>query len=216
VTEADIRLSIVIATTGRPTLLDALASIAPQAREGDEVITILDAPMHGGWGHAAHNRGARAATGTHLIFIGDDDDFLPDGLARVRAALATAPDTVHIFPVYISADRIMGGDYNFTPPRPPADPMNFAGTIAPQGGIVVPRSIKPFPLWLPKNKADRQFAADAATTLRCKPIWHTEPIGRWAIHKHPGWTPRTAMPVYSAFDQMHTFYANDPVSGVSK
>ncbi len=195
-TPADIRLSIVIATTSRPSLLTCLASIAPQAREGDETLVVLDAPLHGGWGYVAHNRGLDAARGTHVIFLGDDDDFLPGAFDLVRAAAATAPGCVHLF-------RVLTAPGQAIPRRIPENPLDFSSELIPQGGIVTPLwTDRPRPRWKSVNSADRDFAAQAAQNSRLAPVWHPEPIGRWRTHQWPGWVPLTAQPTYTVHDQV--------------
>jgi hypothetical protein len=192
----DIRLSIIVATTGRPTLLDCLASISTQAREGDETLVMLDAPRHGGWGYVAHNRGLDAARGTHLIFLGEDDDFVPGGLDIIREKVAEAPGLVHLFSVESFPGRKM-------PRKFPMDvrSMDFSGELVPQGGIVIPRwTDRPLPRWKPCNSADRDFAAQAVQNSREAPIWHPEVVGRWRIDEWPGWTPRTKQEKFAVTD----------------
>ena len=195
----DVRLSIIIATIGRPTLLTALRSLEPQITDADEVLVIPDFPRHGGWGYVAHNKGARLASGTHLIWIGDDDDFLPGALDVVREALREAPDSVHLFSVYQKPGVP-------TPRGTPAEARDFASILCIQGGLVVPRSVNPMPEWRPDNGADKLFAAQAVANSKRDPVWHPPTcIGRWRTHTWPGWRPITEQERPTAFDQMHTF-----------
>jgi len=191
-----IRLSIVIATIGRPSLLTALVSLAPQLHDEDECLVMFDAPMHGGWGYIAHNRGMDAATGTHLIFIGDDDDFLPGALDLVRECVALNPDRVHIFRIQTRPGMAI----------PHVIPTNedYHHDLIPQGGIVAPRNLpagNSLPRWLPINSADRQFAQDAAAATGNRAIWHPEAIGRWKTPNWPGWAPITEQPTYTPHQQ---------------
>jgi len=197
------RLSIIIATVGRPTLLNALASLEPQITDADEVLVIPDFPRHGGWGYVAHNKGARLATGSHLIWIGDDDDFLPGGLDIVREGVSRAPNSVHLF-------SIMQKPGVPTPRGTPADAANFASILTIQGGIVVPRHIN-MPLWRPENGADKLFAAQAVANSGFPAVWHPPTaIGRWRIDRWPGWKPMTDHPTFTEYDQMHTHFRTVP------
>jgi len=193
-TPDDIRLSIIIATMGRPSLLTALGSVYREAREGDECLAVLDTPAHGGWGYVAHNRGLDAATGTHLIFIGDDDDFLEGAFGVVRAAVAAAPDRVHLFRVARSPGHFM--------PTAELSGREFTRDLIPQGGIVVPRiGGWPLPRWEARHDADRKYAAQACENSRMEPVWHREVIGRWRVANWPGWEPVTLQPEYTKTQQ---------------
>lgn len=78
-------LSILVASSGRPTLQATVASIIPQLTAGDELLVDVndDAP----WGHAARNRMMPRAKGDWLLFIDDDDIYLPGALDTVRDAV---------------------------------------------------------------------------------------------------------------------------------
>lgn len=87
--------SIIVPTSGRPTLQRTLASLAPQIEHGDELIVTRrdDAP----WGHAARDEAMKRAAGSHLWFMDDDDAAAEGALAAIREAVAQKPDAVHIF-----------------------------------------------------------------------------------------------------------------------
>jgi glycosyltransferase involved in cell wall biosynthesis len=115
-------LSIVLATIGRKSLPDALASCRglgprdelivaidnPQARIGE---AMLDVPFHldslvigtvpGGphrdWGGAARNWGMSHSRGDWLLFLDDDDAYVPGAITAIRRALTDAPLVPHIF-----------------------------------------------------------------------------------------------------------------------
>lgn len=89
------RLSVIVPTTGRATLARTLDSIRAQLEPGDEVITIAD--RTGDWGATPRTEGMRKATGDYLMFMDDDDLYLPGAFAAVRAALAAAPGRPHLF-----------------------------------------------------------------------------------------------------------------------
>lgn len=107
-----VRFSIIVATTGRPTLVRALQSLADQPlADGDEVLVVgagADAARRfgyrhvpcasgGDWGGTERRKGIALATGTHLAFLDDDDVYLPGAFARMRAAVIAAPSRPVMF-----------------------------------------------------------------------------------------------------------------------
>lgn len=87
--------SIIVATSGRPTLTRTLASLAPQLEHGDELLVIRnnEAP----WGHATRDEAITRANGSHLWFMDDDDIATDDALSVIRSEVAAEPDSVHVF-----------------------------------------------------------------------------------------------------------------------
>lgn len=109
--------SVIVATTGRPTLPRALQSLADQPlvpgdpvllTAGDEVIVVgagaairgvaarfgyrfLEAGPFGDWGQQERQTAMRHARGTHLAFLDDDDVFCPGAFAAMRAAVGAHP-----------------------------------------------------------------------------------------------------------------------------
>jgi glycosyltransferase involved in cell wall biosynthesis len=79
---SQVTFSVIVPTTGRPTLGYALESIASQLEPGDELFVIRD--DRGDWGDTARDDAIERATGTHLVFMDDDDEFLPGALATMR------------------------------------------------------------------------------------------------------------------------------------
>jgi glycosyltransferase involved in cell wall biosynthesis len=77
-----VTFSVIVPTAGRPTLGYTLESIVSQIEPGDEVFVIRD--DSGDWGHSARDDAIARATGTHLVFMDDDDEFLPGALATMR------------------------------------------------------------------------------------------------------------------------------------
>lgn len=107
-------VSVIVRSVDRPSLSDALASVALQDHPRVEVL-VVDALGHGhrtvparaglhpvrlvGEGRPlsrpqAANAGLDAAGGRFVIFLDDDDVFLPGHLARLVAALQARPDAV--------------------------------------------------------------------------------------------------------------------------
>jgi len=89
------RLSIIIPTTGRDSIARTLASITPQLRHGDEVVIERDAS--GDWGATPRTRGQERASGTHLLWMDDDDAYVPGALDTIRAAIRETPTRPQIF-----------------------------------------------------------------------------------------------------------------------
>lgn len=107
-------ISVIVRSMGRPSLAAALASIAAQQQSPVEVLLVNAlGPGHGpppaaAGAHplrwidlgralprsAAANAGLDAASGPWVIFLDDDDVFLPGHLSRLAAALSVHRDAV--------------------------------------------------------------------------------------------------------------------------
>lgn len=107
-------ISVIVRSMDRPSLAAALQSIATQDLSPIEVVLVnARGPAHGpapttagahplrrvDAGHplprsAAANAGLDAAQGRWVIFLDDDDIYLPGHLTRLAAALAARPDAV--------------------------------------------------------------------------------------------------------------------------
>ena len=113
------RISVIIATVGRRTLGRAIRS----SRWADEIVVVFDAeaPLSHPRGCAvlAHgptrdyaatqlNLGMKAATGTHLAFMDDDDRYTRRAGRAIRSAVAADPGRVHIFRMR-NRDKIYSG-----------------------------------------------------------------------------------------------------------
>jgi glycosyltransferase involved in cell wall biosynthesis len=103
------RFSVIVATIGRPSLTRALQSLADQPLAADDQVlvvghgdaisdaavrrgyTFLPCPPGGNWGAVERRRGMLHATGTHLVFLDDDDIFLPGAFAAMRTGCAAHP-----------------------------------------------------------------------------------------------------------------------------
>lgn len=100
---ADVRpsrvtFSIIVPTSGRPTLASALESVTCQIAPGDEILVVCNDDND--FGNAARNDAIERARGSHLIFLDDDDEYLPGALASMRRLAAQHPDRVVLFSQY--------------------------------------------------------------------------------------------------------------------
>jgi glycosyltransferase involved in cell wall biosynthesis len=87
--------SVILPTRGRPTLRRTLASLLPQLEPGDELMILRDAS--GDAGDTPRNDAMPRARGSHLLFIDDDDVYVPDALAKMRRFAEEQPDRIGIF-----------------------------------------------------------------------------------------------------------------------
>jgi len=85
--------SVIIATKGRESLIDTIASVVSQTVPGDEVLIDVNRLP---WGNRAKQRQMEKAKGDWLLFIDDDDAYVPGAFEVVRSKLTTL-DTVHVF-----------------------------------------------------------------------------------------------------------------------
>jgi glycosyltransferase involved in cell wall biosynthesis len=102
--------TVVVPTVGRATLAGALASVASQLRPGDEIIAICNHDRD--LGTKARNNAIARAEGTHLIFLDDDDEYLPGALEKFRAFAAKYPGRVGIF-----RERLVDGSLQWRTPE---------------------------------------------------------------------------------------------------
>lgn len=86
-------------------LLRAFASVEDQRHEGDEIVIQLDDPPHEDKGAWARNTSMKRASGTHLMFLDDDDVFLPNALADARKAIMETPTQPILFRVRYPRDK---------------------------------------------------------------------------------------------------------------
>lgn len=111
-------ISFIVPTIGRDSLLTLMQQILPQLWEGDEILVVGDGPQplaramveglspfityleHGPsrcFGHAQRNFAMLVASGTHLMFLDDDDGLLPGALTAVREVVARAFEKIVLF-----------------------------------------------------------------------------------------------------------------------
>jgi glycosyltransferase involved in cell wall biosynthesis len=147
----EVRLSIIIATIGRPSLANTLQSLKGQLLPGDEVLIEFDEPANGGWGYVARNKAINRATGTHLWAMDDDDIFRPGSVALVRDRVGRDPKCLHLFQAWWARhDRVRH------------DRPEFSGGQCPTPTIVCPR--EGAPLWRGDTvHQDLEYAKECAT-----------------------------------------------------
>jgi len=98
-----VSFSVIIPTVGRRSLRHALASVDAQLRPGDELL--VDCNDDGDMGSKARNRLVAKATGSHLIFLDDDDVYAAGALGRMRRFATDNPGRIGLFRM-----RRMAGD----------------------------------------------------------------------------------------------------------
>jgi glycosyltransferase involved in cell wall biosynthesis len=109
------RLSVIVATLGRDTLRRALQSAADQPLlPGDEVLVVGDGDhiervaaefgfryircaAGGDFGYSERNYAMPFASGTHLLFLDDDDCYTPGAFDAIRRAIAANPERPLMF-----------------------------------------------------------------------------------------------------------------------
>lgn len=117
------KLSIIVPTCGRQTLIRTINSVKDQLEEGDTVNLVSDGPSELAWYLSTQTEGVRyyqhrtpaereirvghdqrnyalwhgLARGDYLLWIGDDDVYEPGALAVIREALTVNPGRPHLF-----------------------------------------------------------------------------------------------------------------------
>ena len=125
--KSTLRLSIIIPSINRNTLLSTVQSIATQLDSDDEIIIVFDGPGHTyldlstlkykgsivqkstptntkNLGASQRDLGISVATGTHLLFCDDDDMFVEEALASVRTHIKEHPTTPLVFQMKFQHD----------------------------------------------------------------------------------------------------------------
>ncbi len=159
-------LSVIIASSGRPSLGAAIDSARRQMREGDEILVSVnqDCP----WGHKARNQLMPAVRGDYLLFMDDDDAYVPGALDAVRAAVEgdRGRGHMHIFRMqYDNGSQLW------------AKPVVELGNVSTQM-VVVPAYV---PRWFTSCRwnedlyeGDYHFISACADRVRT--VWHEEVI----------------------------------------
>jgi glycosyltransferase involved in cell wall biosynthesis len=200
----EIRLSVVVPTLGRDTLERTLASIDAQLDRRDEVVVVADGPsaavvarevlyrfaddgdpafrmyetpLTRCWGNAQRDVGVRLARGTHLLFVDDDDEYLPGAFDIVRQALAAEAQVAHIFRMRFGP----GHPAYWRDPDHPlvlwAEPVLRAQNLG-TPMVVLPKGDR-LPLWVDGDAGD--VISDFLFLRRAiprfgAPVWHEDVI----------------------------------------
>lgn len=145
-------ISFVIPTLGRPSLVDAVASV--ELRPEDQFVIVQHQPPGEHWGSEERIEGMARATCTHIAFLDDDDVYLPGHRAAMQAAIDEAPDRPHLFRMVYPSGRVLWDEPVFRPGNV-GSPM-----------ILIPNEPSKFGSWLPRRTGDFDFLNDMAWRAR--------------------------------------------------
>lgn len=160
--------SIIIPTTGRPTLARAVASIQNAGlAPGDEVL--IEADQTEDFGATPRNRGMEKARGDWLLFLDDDDTYLPGVFGQVRLILETGPPRPHLFRIHHS--QTPGGILW------KEKEIRF-GNVSTQM-LVVPNTPSKLGRWSPQRGSDYSFLTSTLNHYPEGPVWREEIIAEW-------------------------------------
>jgi glycosyltransferase involved in cell wall biosynthesis len=87
--------TVIVGTAGRKTLRQTLRSITSQLEPGDELFLLRD--DSGDAGDTPRNQTMHRAAGSHLLFMDDDDVYVPGAFARMRRFADENPGRIGIF-----------------------------------------------------------------------------------------------------------------------
>jgi glycosyltransferase involved in cell wall biosynthesis len=157
-------LTIIIASSGRPSLQTTLDSFTSQLHPGDQCIIDVndDAP----WGHKARNRSMELARGDGILFIDDDDMYFAGALDIVRGALEIVPDRPHIFRMLYNDGRQIWQRAGLV-----------CGNVSTQM-FVVPNIKDKLGRWGDRYEGDFDFIKSTCD-LMGQPLWHEEVIAMY-------------------------------------
>jgi len=158
-----VRLSVIVATSGRATLPAALASVASQLEPGDELL--VRCTRDGDFGCSARRSLIPRARGTHLAFLDDDDTFAHGALAAMRSFATNHPGRIGIFRMRYGDGRMLW-----------TERVLRLGNVSTQVICVpnIPEKLGPWEAAEPYN-ADYAFVR-AAVELQGDPIFRKEVV----------------------------------------
>lgn len=197
------KFSFIIPTVGRLSLRRVLSGLVPQLGPEDEVLVVADGPQpaaaeivgafgdyrvkpfeHGpthAWGNAQRNFGISRASGTHLAFMDDDDQYLPSAVAAMRAAAVEEPDSVLLFRM-VHEGRILWA-------RRGVIEIGNVGTHM----ILAPNVPGKIPGWGPSKDAPDGYAADFVFIRDLAALWpvswRREVVAELEVHSRPSSSP---------------------------
>jgi glycosyltransferase involved in cell wall biosynthesis len=181
--------SVVIPSSGRPSLGRTLVSVASQVEPGDEIIVIVN--DDGDDGNRARQEGAERAVGSHILFCDDDDVFLPGAFAVLRRFASEHPKQVGLFRVAFNPrgrfqwpeptfKRGCVGGQSMCIPNVPGKLARW-GEQAPKDPVrqreIDARGVRP---WM-----DYYFAKETSELLGTQPVWCDVVIGHVRPESNP-------------------------------
>lgn len=174
---------------GRP-LKRCLHSVAPQLRDGDEVLVIgdtHDGPLpevesvvasfgprfrylpydagHHCWGHCQLNAGIALARGAYLSFNDDDDVYAPRALESIRRAVSDLPGPRPLLFRFVTHYRLLLGV------REAVEPGWVGGHM-----LVCPNVPGKVGRWTERYEGDFDFIVDTISCWPEGPLWRPEVI----------------------------------------
>lgn len=184
------KLSIIIPTTDRITLMNTLASIKSQnLQPGDEVLVIGDGPCpvsfniwqtahlpgeyeelphrHNDWGASPRHRGMAKATGDYLMFIDDDDVYLPRALDVVREKVSSGLRLPYMFRMFHQDGHILW-----------EEPEIRIGNVSTQM-FVPPNDKNKLGRWGEMYEGDFCFIRDTVNMYDGQVVWCDEILSKW-------------------------------------
>lgn len=140
-----------------------LAATAPQLEPGDELIVVRSEGDT--YGNESRDRAIRAATGSHLLFIDDDDCHTESALAVVRDRVTASPDRLHVFRMQGGHDGVLWND-----------PHLGSGNVG-TPMVAVPR-LPNLPPWAAdrSRESDNVWINKVAALFDERPVFHEEVI----------------------------------------
>jgi glycosyltransferase involved in cell wall biosynthesis len=156
--------SVIVPTVGRTTLMLALQSVAAQLEPGDELIVVAN--DDGDQGDAARNGAMARALGSHLLFLDDDDAYVPGALATIRRFAAENPGRIGIFRM-----ELWNGSLVWTEPV-----LRYGNVGGPM--FVVPNVPGKLGRWYQPNRANDWSFIEETVSLQGEPIFREEVVAR--------------------------------------
>lgn len=98
-------ISFIIPTIGRPSLKRTLSSIEKWPR--DEMWVIQHVPPSGTWGNLERKEGIAKSTCDYLVFIDDDDYYVPGHRVIMEAAIRKNPGKPNLFKVQFPDGKVL-------------------------------------------------------------------------------------------------------------